>query len=366
MKLSRLLKFGLVSVISAGVGTASAQTPSVHLYNWSDFLAPQTPKEFQTDTGISLIWDAFDNAEVMQSKLMAGHTGYDVVMVPDDILPNLVKAGVLQELDRSSLSNWSHLDPQIMNKLQVNDPGNRYAVPYMWGTTGIGYDTERVAKLLGPQAPVNSWDLIFKEENVSKLSECGVAMLDSPVEIMAIAMRYLGLPPNSQNPDDYRKAEALLLKVRPYIRYFDSSKFMSDLANGNICVVVAWSGSVYNALMTSEQAHNGVKLAYSIPREGAPVWIENMVLLKDAPHPQQGYSFVDYMLHPEIIAKSSNYVGYPSGNKDALKYIDQNLLQNPNLYPSKEAMATLFPLETLPLKLERVRTRIWSKVKSGT
>jgi putrescine transport system substrate-binding protein len=366
MKHSRLLKFALASLLSTGLGTASAETPSVHLYNWSDFLAPQTPKEFQSDTGIALTWDAFDNAEVMQSKLLTGRTGYDVVIVPDDILPNLAKAGVLQEVDRSRLSNWSHLDPKVMSKLQVNDPDNRYAVPYMWGTTGIGYDVDKVTKLLGPEAPVNSLDLIFKEENVAKLSQCGVAMIDSPVEIMSIALRYLGLPTNSHNPDDYRKAEELLLKIRPHIRYFDSSKFMSDLANGNICVVVAWSGSVYASKVSAESGNNGIKLAYSIPSEGAPVWINNMVLLKDAPHPQQGYAFIDYMLRPEIIAKSSNYVGYPNGNKDATALVDAQLRENPMLYPSESVMNSLFPLETLPLSLERVRTRTWNKVKSGT
>lgn len=366
MTLHRLLKFGLIALLGTSLNPAYAEPARVHLYNWSDFLAPETPKEFQADTGISLIWDAFDNAEVMQSKLMTGRTGYDVVMVPDDLLPSLAKAGVIQELDRERLNNWSHLAPEILEKQQGNDPENRYAVPYMWGTTGIGYDQAKVEQLLGKNAPVNSWDLIFKEENIAKLSKCGVAMLDAPVEIVPIALNYLGLPPNSKNPEDYRKAEALLLKIRPYIRYFDSSKFTTDLANGDICAVVGWGGSVYSAKVTADHANNGVKLAYSIPKEGAPVWFENMVLLKDAPHPQQGYDFINYMLRPQVIAKSSDYVGYPNGNKDATALINPQLRDNPAFYPSKEIMATLYALETLPLKLERVRTRIWSKVKSGT
>ncbi|MDH1548527.1 polyamine ABC transporter substrate-binding protein [Pseudomonas juntendi] len=366
MTLHRLLKFGLIALLGTSLNPAYAEPARVHLYNWSDFLAPETPKEFEADTGISLIWDAFDNAEVMQSKLMTGRTGYDVVMVPDDLLPSLAKAGVIQELDRERLNNWSHLAPEILEKQQDNDPENRYAVPYMWGTTGIGYDQAKVEQLLGKNAPVNSWDLIFKEENIAKLSKCGVAMLDAPVEIVPIALNYLGLPPNSKNPEDYRKAEALLLKIRPYIRYFDSSKFTTDLANGDICAVVGWGGSVYSAKVTADHANNGVKLVYSIPEEGAPVWFENMVLLKDAPHPQQGYDFINYMLRPQVIAKSSDYVGYPNGNKDATALINPQLRDNPAFYPSKEVMATLYALETLPLKLERVRTRIWSKVKSGT
>jgi len=366
MPFSRLLNFGLASVLGMSIHSAMAETPVLNLYNWSDFIAPQTPKAFQEATGTQMTLDVFDNAEVMQSKLMAGRSGYDVVIVPDDLLPNFVKAGVIQELDRAQLDNWSHLDAQVLAKLQVNDPGNRYAVPYMWGTTGIGYNVAKVGELLGPNAPVNSWDLIFKQENIAKLSECGVAMLDAPVEIIPIALHYLGLPPNSENADDYRKAEALILSIRPYIRYFDSSKFTSDLANGDICAVIGWGGSVYSAKLSADSANNGVKLAYSIPREGAPIWMENIVLLKDAPHTKQGYSFINYMMRPEVIAKSSNYVGYPNGNKDATAHVDAQLRDTPSLYPPKEVMDTLFPLKTLPLNLERVRTRMWSKVKSGT
>lgn len=364
MKRRSILPLGLTALLT--MGTSHAEQPTVHLYNWSDFLAPDTAKDFKAASGTMLIQDVFDDAEVMESKLMAGRSGYDVVIIPDDLIPNFAKAGVLQELDRAQLANWPHLDPEVMNKLQVNDPGNRYAVPYMWGTTGIGYNVDKVAQVLGAEAPVNSWDLIFKPENISKLSQCGVAMLDAPVEIIPIALHYLGLPPNSKNTADYEKAEALLRSVRPYVRYFDSSKFPSDLANGNICAVVGWGGSVYGAQRTAEHANNGVRIAYNIPREGAPVWMESLVLLQDAPHPQQGYALIDYILSPEVTAKNSNYVGYPNGNKDATALIDGQLRDNPALYPSKEVMNTLYPLETLPLRLERVRTRLWTKIKTGT
>lgn len=213
---------------------------------------------------------------------------------------------------------------------------------------------------------MDSWDLIFKPENIAKLSQCGVAMLDSPGEIIPIALHYLGLPYNSQNPEDYRKAEALLLKIRPYIRYFDSSRFISDLANGNVCVVLGWSGGVYDAQLASAKAGNGRNLVYRIPREGAPVWVENLVLLNDAPHPQQGLSFINYMLRPDVIAATSNYLGYPNANKDATALVEQKVRENPGVYPSPQTMATLYPLEPLPLKMERVRTRVWSKVKTGS
>ncbi len=343
-----------------------AEEPKVNIYNWYDFIAPDTLKNFQAQTGIQSAYDVFDNSEVMQSKLMAGRSGYDVVVATGDLLPNLIKAGVLKALDRSQLPNLSHLDPDILAKVQSNDPGNRFAVPYLWGTTGIGYDVEKVKTLLGTTAPVDSWDLIFKEENLAKLADCGVAMLDAPGEIIPIALHYLGLPYNSQNPDDYLKAQALLLKLRPHIRYFDSSRFITDLANGNICAVVGWAGGVMDAKKAADAAGSGRQIQYSIPKEGAPVWVESLVLLSDAPNPQQGLAFIDYMLRPAVIAESSNYLSYASANKDARSLVDAKVRDNAVVYPSKAVLDTLFPLEPLPLKLERVRTRIWSKVKSGT
>ena len=365
MQRQSLLALGLAGLL-AGQGNAQADTPSVHIYNWSDFLAPQTPREFQQETGIAPVLDVFDDAEVMESKLMAGRSGYDVVVVPDDLLPNFVKAGLLQELDRTQLGTWKHLAPEVMDKLAVNDPGNRHALPYMWGTTGIGYNLDKVRELLGDDAPVDSWDEIFKQENIARLSQCGVAMLDAPVEIIPIALHYLGLPANSHNPADYRKAEALMRGIRPHIRYFNSAKFSTDLANGDICVVVGWGGSVYSAKLNAENAGNGVRLAYSIPREGAPMWINTLVVLKDAPNPQQAYRLLDYLQRPAVTARNSNYVGYPNGNRDATALLDEQLRNDPMLYPPAAVMNSLFPLQTLPLKLERVRTRTWSRIKSDT
>ncbi|OLF51782.1 polyamine ABC transporter substrate-binding protein [Pseudomonas chlororaphis] len=364
--MNAIRRFPLALALLLSCALAQAAESSVHFYNWYDYIAPDTPGQFHKETGIGVLQDTFDNSDVMQSKLMAGRSGYDVVVASSDLLPNLIKAGVLQELDRGQLGNWSHLDPEMLAKVQSNDPGNRFAAPYLWGTTGIGYDADKVKALLGDQAAVDSWDLIFKEENLAKLSQCGVAMLDAPGEIIPIALHYLGLPYNSQDPEDYKKAEALLLKVRPYIRYFDSSKFITDLANGNICVVVGWSGGVFDAQVASQKAGNGRRLIYSIPREGGPVWVENLVLLKDAPHPQDGLKFIDYLLRPEVIAQSSDYLGYPNANKDATALVEQKIRDNRGVYPSREVLATLFPLEPLPLKMERIRTRAWSKVKTGS
>lgn len=362
----RYVQWSLAVFFASVMLCAQAAEPKVNIYNWYDFIAPDTLKHFQAQTGTQVAYDVFDNSEVMQSKLMAGRSGYDVVVATGDLLPNLIKAGVLRALDRAQLKNLSHLDPDILAKVQTNDPGNRYAVPYLWGTTGIGYDVEKVRAILGEKAPVNSWDLIFKEENLTQLGECGVAMLDAPGEIIPIALHYLGLPYNSRNPDDYLKAQALLLKLRPHIRYFDSSRFITDLANGNICAVVGWAGGVMDAKKAADAAGNGRRIQYSIPKEGAPVWVESLVLLSDAPNPQQGLAFIDYMLRPEVIAQSSNYLSYANANQDARSLVDEKVRNDPGVYPSKAVLDTLFPLEPLPLKLERVRTRIWSKVKSGT
>ncbi|NBF17891.1 extracellular solute-binding protein [Pseudomonas sp. Fl4BN2] len=366
MKSQRSVNWALATLLSVGLAQVQAADSQVHIYNWYDFIAPDATKNFQAETGISSVYDVYDSSDVMQSKLMVGGSGYDVVVASNDVLPNLIKAGVLKELDRSQLPNLPHLDPAILAKMQNNDPGNRYAVPYLWGTTGIGYDADKVRATLGPDAAVDSWDLIFKEENISKLSQCGVAMLDAPGDIISIALHYLGLPQNSSNPLDYQKAEALLLKVRPYIRYFDSSRFITDLANGNVCVVVGWAGGVQDAKTASLAAGNGRTIGYSIPREGAPIWIENLVLLNDAPNPQQGLAFINYMLRPEVIARTSNHLKYPNGNQDARELVDKVIRDDTDIYPTEAVMATLFPLQPMALKLERIRTRLWSKVKSGT
>ncbi|MCK9694737.1 polyamine ABC transporter substrate-binding protein [Pseudomonas syringae] len=365
MKSVRMLTLMTASLFSAGLNIAVAAPPSVHLYNWYGFIAPDTPKEFERETGSQLLIDSFDSAEIMQSKVMAGRTGYDVVVATSNVLPSLISAGVLQPLDRSQLGNWSHLDSEILAKVANNDPENRYAVPYLWGTTGIGYDIDKVKAALGDDAPVDSWDLVFKEENISKLKQCGVAMLDSPSEIISIALHYLGLPHNTKKPSDYKKAQDLLLKIRPYIRYFDSSKIDADLADGNICMVVGWANGALAAQQVNEKNKTGRRIAYSIPREGALVWSENMVLLKDAPNPQQGLAFINYIMRPEVIAKTANFTLYPSANKDAKQYIDPTLRSNSSVYLDKETIGRLFPLESLPLKIERIRTRTWVKVKSG-
>jgi len=359
IKLGLLACFGVASVASA------ADAPSVHVYNWYDYIGPTTLADFKRDSGIQPVYDTFDSAEVLEGKLLTSRSGYDVVVASNFSLPTLIKAGALAPLPRDQLPGWNNLDSDLLSKLANNDPGNQYAVPYLWGTNGIGYNVDKVRAALGDKAPLDSWDLVFKEENLAKLGQCGVAMLDSPSEMLPVALHYLGLPPNSTNPEDYQKAEALLLKLRPHIAYFNSSKFISDLSNGNICVAVGWSGAMLEAKTNAEQAHNGVKIAYSLPKEGAPVWFDTLVLLKDAPNRAQGLAFIDYLLRPEVIAPVSDHLSYPNGNRAATPLVAAATRDNPAVYPSAAAMATLYTLEPLPKATERVRTRVWSKVKNG-
>jgi putrescine transport system substrate-binding protein len=356
---------GLGACLSVSLSAVAADGPTVHVYNWYDYIGPTTLQDFKRDTGIAPVYDTFDSAEVLEGKLLTSRSGYDVVVASNFSLPTLIKAGALAPLPHAQMPDFKNMDADLLAKLAHNDPGNQYAVPYLWGTNGIGYNIDKVRAALGDKAPVDSWDLVFNEANLAKLGQCGVAMLDSPAEMLPVALHYLGLPPNSTNPEDYKKAEALLLKLRPHIAYFNSSKFISDLANGNICVAVGWSGAMLEAKNTAEQAKNGVKIAYSLPKEGAPVWFDTLVLLKDAPHPEQGLAFIDYLMRPDVIAPVSDHLSYPNGNRSATPLVAEATRNNPAVYPSAEAMATLFTLQPLPPATERVRTRIWSKVKNG-
>ncbi|KII28291.1 ABC transporter substrate-binding protein [Pseudomonas fluorescens] len=356
---------GLGACLATWTMAAVANEPTVHVYNWFDYIGPTTLKDFQRDTGIKPVYDTFDSGEVLEAKLMTGHSGYDVVVASNFILPALIKAGALQKLDRSQLPNLKHIDPVLLEKLRANDPDNQYAIPYLWGTDGIGYNVDKVREVLGDQAPVNSWDLLFNEENLAKLSQCGVGILDAPAEIMPIALHYLGLPPNSSSPADYKKAEALLLKLRPHITYFNSSKIGSDLANGDICVAIAWSGTVFGAKQAADEAAKGVKIEYSIPDEGAPLWSDNLVLVKDGSNPQQALAFINYLLRPEVIAPATQQALTANANLDATALLSPEVLDYPNIYPTAEVIAKLFTLQPQPHAIERLRTRAWSTIKNG-
>ena len=355
----------LATATVVSIGTAAQAEEVVNVYNWSDYIAEDTLDNFQEATGIRPVYDVFDSNEVLEAKLLSGSSGFDIVVPTNQFLGKQIKAGAFMPLDRSKLPNWENLDPTLLRALETNDPGNQYAFPYLWGTTGIGYNPEKVKAVLGEDAPVNSWDLVFKPENMEKLASCGVAFLDAPAEIIPSALFYLGLDPNSTNADDYPKAQDLLMSVRPHITYFHSSKFITDLANGDICVAVGWSGDILQAAARADEAENGVEVKYVIPTEGAAMWFDMMAIPKDAKNVDNAYAFMDYILRPEVIAEISNYVAYANGNQASKSMIDESVLTDPGVYPSDETLAKLFTLAELPANIERTRTRLWTRVKSG-
>jgi putrescine transport system substrate-binding protein len=352
-----------VSLAGALVAGVQAQE-TVNVYNWSDYIAEDTVANFEKASGIKVIYDVFDSNEVLEAKLLSGASGYDVVVPSNQFLAKQIKAGVFQKLDKSKLPNWKHLDANLMRALETADPGNQFAFPYLWGTTGIGFNVDKVKAALGVDT-IDSWDVVFNPESMAKLKQCGVAMLDAPQEIVAAALHYQGLNPNPSSPEDIAKAEATLMAIRPYITYFHSSKYISDLANGDICVAVGWSGDIFQAQARALEADNGVNVAYVIPKEGAATFFDMMAIPADAKNTDAAYAFLNYILTPEVIAPISDYVAYPSGNATATPLVSEEVRNNPGIYPTPEASAKLYTFAELSPKVQRAMTRSWTKVKSG-
>ncbi|KAA9001059.1 spermidine/putrescine ABC transporter substrate-binding protein PotF [Affinibrenneria salicis] len=346
--------------------TASAQDKTLHVYNWSDYIAPDTLTNFQKESGIKVVYDVFDSNEVLEGKLMAGSTGFDLVVPSASFLERQLAAGVFQPLDKSKLPNYKNLDPELMKLIAQHDPDNKYAVPYLWATTGIGYNVEKVKAALGTDAPINSWDLVLKPENLAKLKSCGVSFLDAPEEIFATVLNYQGKDPNSTSESDYTtSATDLLLKLRPSIRYFHSSQYINDLANGDICVAIGWAGDIMQAANRAQEAKNGVNISYSIPKEGAMAFFDVYAIPADAKNLDEAYAFLNYLLKPDVIANISNHVFYANANKEATPLVNADVRNNPGIYPPEEVRAKLFTLKVQSPKIDRVRTRAWTKVKSG-
>ena len=358
-----MIRMTLLPLMLAATLCQAAET--VKVYNWSDYIAPDTMKNFSRDSGIAFTYDVFDSNETLDGKLMTGNSGYDVVFPSNHFMARQIQGAALKKLDKSQLPNWKNLNPVLLKALEVNDPGNQHGFPYLWGSTGIGYNVAKVKAVLGDDAPVDSWDLIFKPENMEKLSKCGVAILDNGPEVLPAALNYLGLPHHSKNPEDYKKAEALLMKVRPFISYFHSSKYTSDLANGNICVAVGFSGDILQAETRAKEAGNGVDIGYSIPREGAAIWFDMVAMPVDAPDEKTAYSFMNYLLRPDVMAGISNYVHYANGNEQADALVSPEIKADTKVYPTAAMMDKLFALQAMPLNIDRIRTRLWTKIKAG-
>jgi len=356
----------VAGLVMAASVTASAEDKTLHIYNWSDYIAPNTVPDFEKETGIKVVYDVFDSNEVLEGKLMAGSTGFDLVVPSASFLERQLAAGVFQPLDKSKLPNYKNLDPDLLKMVAAHDPGNKYAIPYLWATTGIGYNVDKVKAVLGKDAPVDSWDLVLKPENLEKLKSCGVSFLDAPAEIYATVLNYLHLDPNSTKATDYTgAANDLLLKLRPSIRYFHSSQYINDLANGDICVAVGWAGDVMQASNRAKEAKNGVNVAYSIPKEGALAFFDVFAIPADAKNLDEAYQFLNYLMEPKVIAQVSNTVYYASGNLAATPLVNADVRNNPGIYPSEAVRAKMFSLKVQDPKIDRVITRSWTKVKTG-
>lgn len=348
--------------------TAAAPPPEekvLHIYNWSDYIAPDTIANFEKETGIKVTYDTFDSNEVLETKLLAGHTGYDVVVPSANFLERQIKAGVFLKLDKSKLPNFKNMDPDIMGRIAKHDPGNQYATDWQWGTTGVGYNVKKVQAALGKDFKPDSWSLILDPANAKKLQKCGITMLDAPSEVVDSVLIYLGKDPNSENPDDLKAAEAVLMKVRPFIKYFHSSSYIDDLANGEVCLSLGWSGDVFIAKGRAEEAKKDVELDYFIPKEGAIMWFDTLAIPADAPHPNNAHLFLDYTMRPEVIAAVTNFVTYANGNLASLPFVDDAVKSNPNIYPTAEMRSKLYAHMAESQEYSRLLNRTWTTIKTG-
>jgi Spermidine/putrescine-binding periplasmic protein len=363
MKISTRL-ITAAALLAASTMLATAQERVVNVYNWSDYIDEEILKEFTAETGIKVVYDVFDSNEVLETKLLAGGTGYDIVVPTGTFLARQIQAGVFQKLDKSKLPNLANADPVITERLQKYDPGNEYAVNYMWGTTGFGINVEKVKERLGDQ-PLDTWDIVFKPELIGKLADCGVYVLDTPEELVPASLNYLGLDPDSNAPEDIAKAEELLLSIRPHVKKFHSSEYINALANGDICMAIGWSGDILQARDRAAEADQGVNVEYVIPKEGALMWFDNMAIPADAKNVAEAHEFLNYMLRPEVAAKASNYVYYANGNAASKEFLNEDVINDPAIYPSEETLAKLYTISPKDQRTQRVLTRTWTKVVTG-
>jgi putrescine transport system substrate-binding protein len=337
----------------------------VNFYNWSNYMAPDVLEAFTKETGIRVVYDTFDANETLETRLMAGKSGYDVVVPTAYFLQRQIKANIFQKLDKSKLPNLSHAWPMVTERLATYDPGNDFAANYMWGTTGIGYNVAKVKAILGPDAKIDSWDMVFKPENLAKFKDCGVHMLDSADDIFPAALNYLGLDPNSTKQADLEKAADVVANVRPSVRKFHSSEYLSALATGEICFVVGWSGDIMQARARAAEAKNGVEIGYAIPKEGAQMFFDNLAIPADAKNVAEAYALINYLYRPDVAAKNSDFLSYANGNLASQKLIDPKILGDKNIYPDEATLSKLFVITARDPATQRIINRLWTKVKTG-
>ena len=362
----------LVAIIAAfawaGVAAAPAADRVVNFFNWSDYIEPSVLADFTAQTKIRVQYDTFDSNDILETKLLAGKSGYDLVVPTAYFLQRQIKAGVFQKLDKAKLPNLANAWDDIARRLAVYDPGNQYAINYMWGTVGIGYNVGKARSALGApalDAVIGAWDVLFKPELIAKFADCGVYMLDSADDVLPAALHYLHLDPNSADPGDLERAADLLIKVRPYVRKFHSSEYLNALASGDICLVFGFSGDVKQAQKRAAEAHNGVEIGYAIPHDGTQLWFDNLAIPKDANNVAEAHAMIDYLLKPEVAARNTNFIAYANGNGASRPFIDPAILDDRGIYPDADMMARMYTITAHDQKTQRLMNRLWTKVKTG-
>jgi putrescine transport system substrate-binding protein len=339
--------------------------PTLNVYNWSDYIAKDTIANFEKQSGIKVRYDNYDSDDTLQAKLFSGNSGYDIVVPTTNYAGRQIAAGMFAPLDKTKIPNLKYLDPSLMALVAGADPGNQYAVPWAFGTTGLGYNVDKARQLLGPNVPLDSWDVLFKPENIAKLKSCGVSVLDAPDQMFAATLHYMGRDPMSTKPSDYRDALEVLKKIRPYITQFSSSGYINDMVGGDVCFAFGWSGDVTIARHRAEEAKKPYKIQYFIPKGGAPIWFDVMVIPKDAQHQDAAAQWINYIETPQVHAAITSQVYYPSANLEARKYVDKSVADDPAVYPPADVVKTLFLLKPLPLDILRLQTRLWTQFKTG-
>ena len=350
--------------VDAAAPAASAEEKILNVFNWSDYIDPQVIEDFQKETGIKVSYDVFDSNEVLETKLLTGNSGYDLVVPSAYFLERQIKAGVFGKLDKAKLTNLANLDPDIVQRAAGHDPGGQYGVVYMWGTTGIGYNADKV-KAIMPNAPVDSWNLVFDPAVISKFKGCGVSVLEDPTDMVATMLLYLGKDPNSESEADLKLAEERLLAIRPYIRLITSSQYIEALANGEICIAVGYSGDVLQARDRAAEAGKAVDIRFSIPKEGALMWFDTLAIPADAKHPGNAHLFIDYLLRPEVAARNSDFVNYANANAKATELVNEELRNDTSIYPSDETKARLQANLSKSAEFTRLLNRTWTRFTTG-
>ena len=349
---------------TAALANEADTSNTLRLYNWTDYIGENTLADFERQTGIKVIYDTFDGYETVQTKLLTGRSGYDLVMLNGSLVPPLIKAGVFQPLDKTKLPSWTNLDPQVVQSLQAFDPGMRYSAPYTWGSSGITYNVDKIRQRM-PDAPIGSLAMLFDPQVVSRFADCGVTVMDAPSEVIPLALKYLGKDPQSAKPADLKAAQDVLMGIRPYIKKFDSVNYLTSLPNGDVCMALTWSGDYATAQARAVEAKKAINLAFFIPKEGSLIWFDSLYLPNDAPHVANAHRFIEYLLQPKTMADVTNYIHYANSNAAATPLVQADIRNDPAIYPDPQTRERLFTQKSQDPQAMRAITRVWSTVKTG-